>query len=68
MVRLLLEKGANADSRDELGKTPLYWAGMRGHETVTKLLLENSPDAIFKDGANSTLLLCAVLYSTDARA
>lgn len=39
IVQLLLNKGANADSKDKDGWTPLSWATRNGHEAVIKLLL-----------------------------
>ncbi|KAL2060787.1 hypothetical protein VTL71DRAFT_8839 [Oculimacula yallundae] len=39
IVQLLLDKGANADLKDENGWTPLSWATRNGHEAVIKLLL-----------------------------
>jgi ankyrin repeat protein len=39
-VKLLLEKGANVESKDDIGHTPLSWAAQNGHEAVVKLLLE----------------------------
>jgi ankyrin repeat protein len=37
-VRLLLEKGAEPDSKDSDGQTPLSWATSRRHEAVVRLL------------------------------
>jgi ankyrin repeat protein len=39
-VKLLLEKGAELEAKDQYGRTPLLWAADKGHETVVKLLLE----------------------------
>jgi ankyrin repeat protein len=44
VVRLLLEKGAEPDSKDNGGRTPLSWAAKRGHEAVVRLLLEKGAD------------------------
>jgi ankyrin repeat protein len=33
-------EGADLESKDGLGRTPLSWAVERGHEAVVKLLLE----------------------------
>jgi ankyrin repeat protein len=38
VVRLLLEKGAEPDSKDMFGRTPLSLAAERGHRTVVQLL------------------------------
>ena len=32
VVKLLLEKGAELDSKDIRGRTPLSWAAVNGHE------------------------------------
>jgi ankyrin repeat protein len=40
MVELLLEKGADLESKDYFGWTPLLLAREKGHEAVVKLLLE----------------------------
>jgi ankyrin repeat protein len=38
LVKLLLEKGAAVDPKDNCGRTPLWWAAGSGHEAVVKLL------------------------------
>ncbi|KAL3484771.1 purine and uridine phosphorylase [Aspergillus germanicus] len=49
-VELLLEKGAETESKDkEYGRTPLSWATENGHETIVKLLLENGASFDSKD-------------------
>ena len=40
VVKLLLEKGAELETKDDNGRTPLSWAAENGHEAVVKLLLE----------------------------
>jgi ankyrin repeat protein len=40
VVKLLLEQGAELESKDEDGQTPLWWAAAMGREAVVKLLLE----------------------------
>jgi ankyrin repeat protein len=39
-VRLLLDKGANIESKNKHGWTPLSQAAMNGYEAVVKLLLD----------------------------
>jgi ankyrin repeat protein len=39
VVKLLLEKGAELEARDDRGRTPLLWAAENGHEAVMKLLV-----------------------------
>jgi hypothetical protein len=44
VVRLLLEKGAELESKDSEGQTPLSWAAAKGHEAVVQLLLEKGAE------------------------
>jgi ankyrin repeat protein len=48
-VKLLLEKGADHESKDGYGQTPLSWAAATGREAVVKLLLEKGADLEPKD-------------------
>ena len=49
VVRLLLEKGAELESKDNYGRTPLSRAAENGHEAVVKLLLEKGAELESKD-------------------
>ena len=40
VVELLLDKGADTESRDNYSHTPLSWAAQAGHEAVVELLLD----------------------------
>jgi ankyrin repeat protein len=53
---MLLEKGADANSKDEHNWTPLLWAAKEGHEAVVKLLFE-------KGAEKSQLLDLAIMPS-----
>jgi ankyrin repeat protein len=44
VVKLLLEKAVDVDSKDSYGRTPLSWAAQNGHEGVVKLLLEKGAE------------------------
>jgi ankyrin repeat protein len=51
MAKLLLEKGAELESKDGYdGRTLLSWAAGKGHEAVVKLLLEEGAELESKDG------------------
>jgi ankyrin repeat protein len=58
VVRLLLEKGADLETKDEDGQTPLIWAARNGHEAVARLLLEKGAvlDAKNEDGRTPLML------------
>jgi ankyrin repeat protein len=49
IVQLLLQKGADLESKDETGGTPLFQAAENGHEAVVKLLLDERADIELKD-------------------
>ena len=50
VVKLLLKKGAELESKDEeYDRTPLIWAAKNGHERVVKLLLEKGADLESRD-------------------
>jgi len=59
-VRLLLERGANADVRDKDGGTALHWVAEDGHEATARLLLERGADIDARDKAGWTALYRAV--------
>jgi ankyrin repeat protein len=42
VVKLLLEKGANVESKDGVGQTALLLAAWNGHEAAVKLLLKEA--------------------------
>jgi ankyrin repeat protein len=56
-VQLLLEKGADVDSKDSyFGQTPLSWAAWGGYEAVVRLLLEKGADVDSKSKNGRTPL------------
>jgi ankyrin repeat protein len=57
-VRLLLEKGANTEPHDRLGKsTMLHQAAMNGYESVMCLLLDKGANVNAQDTPSGLTLL-----------
>jgi ankyrin repeat protein len=56
MVKLLVEKGADLESKDSDGRTPLSWAAENGYEAVVKLLVEKGADLESRDRVGRTSL------------
>jgi len=53
-VRLLIERGADVNTRDMLGWTPLRDAARCGHREVVKLLLEHGAQVHALNGDGRT--------------
>jgi ankyrin repeat protein len=49
VVRLLLERKADVNAKDNDGWTSLSWAADNGHETAVKLILKKVADVKSKD-------------------
>lgn len=66
MVSLLLEKGANIESKTRDGLTPLHCAARSGHEQVVDMLLERGAPISCKTKVNNTIttdrLLIGVIF------
>ncbi|KAH6718700.1 hypothetical protein BKA61DRAFT_652397 [Leptodontidium sp. MPI-SDFR-AT-0119] len=56
IVALLLEKGAELETKDNYGRTPLSWATEHGHAAVVALLLEKGAELETKDNYSRTPL------------
>lgn len=59
IVRVLFERGADANAQDVQGSNPMRMALGGGHGKVARLLLRNGADA----GARKPRTLCAVQIS-----
>jgi ankyrin repeat protein len=59
-VKLLLEKGANIETKCKYGWTPLLYAVYRGHKAMVNLLADKGADIKVKDIYGGTLLTYAV--------
>ncbi|HTY48262.1 MAG TPA: ankyrin repeat domain-containing protein, partial [Steroidobacteraceae bacterium] len=60
VAKLLLEKGAELETKDVYGRTPLLYAAKSGHEAVAKLLLEKGANPNTWDWWGRTPLYVAV--------
>ncbi len=57
MVKLLLEKGTELETKDErYSQIPLSWAVEKGHKVVVKLLLEKGAELETKSNYSQTPL------------
>jgi hypothetical protein len=59
IVRLLLEKGADVNIKDENGYNALMWASVRGYTDIVRLLLENGADINLQNENGYTALMLA---------
>jgi ankyrin repeat protein len=59
-VKLLLANKADVNTRDNLGRTPLYEAVMVGDKGMVHLLLANKADVNVRDDKDRTLLAIAL--------
>jgi ankyrin repeat protein len=53
VVKLLIERGNDADSKDNDARTPLWWAAKNGHQVVVRLLLDKGAKVDAKDNTYS---------------
>ncbi|KAJ4855375.1 ankyrin repeats (3 copies) domain-containing protein [Trichoderma breve] len=61
IVKLLLEVGADVESKDINGQTALTHAARNGYETIVKLLLMNGADVESEDETGWTVLMHAAM-------
>ncbi|KAH8803357.1 hypothetical protein F5884DRAFT_847191 [Xylogone sp. PMI_703] len=62
LVKVLLKRGADIESKDFDGKTPLLRAAIEGDKTVVELLLKNGANIESKDSSGKTPLSWAVTW------
>lgn len=59
-VAFLLSAGANPNTKNKNGETPLHWAAIRNNLKSAALLLKGEADLNASDNSGSTALHCAV--------
>jgi ankyrin repeat protein len=52
VARLLIEKGAEIDARDQSQRTPLHWAAEWDREAAARLLIEKMVRLLIQKGAD----------------
>lgn len=60
IIRFLLKSGADIDSRDSEGNTPLHIAIIGGHRVLARQLITRSADVNIKNSAGKTPLQLAI--------
>lgn len=55
-----MKAGVDPDSRDSVGRTPLYHAAFKGDAAIAKLLLDRHADANAEDDTGETPFICAL--------
>jgi len=58
--RFLIKAGANVNTSDDKGQSPLILAAMYGHIEIVKLLLESGANVDYRNRYGHTALMCAV--------
>ena len=59
IVQLVLEKGANINTKNEFGETALIWASRFDHEEIARLVLEKGANPHIQDSQGETALMIA---------
>src|SRR5271156_612467 len=66
VVKLLLDRGADIEWKDQSGQTKLVYAIVNGHVAIVKLLLNRGANIESKDYDSGTPLGCTIAYRHEA--
>ncbi len=59
LAKILLERGADLEARNQQGATPLFMAAMNGKTDILKILIEKNADKEARNNAHQTALMIA---------
>ncbi len=62
IINALIKEGADVNTKDQNGETPLHYAAQNGSTHIAKLLIANSAVVNAKNNNNETPLCCAILW------
>lgn len=65
IVKLLLERGADIESKDQYGQTPLHWAAIKNDLEVLKVLVKKNANLNAKNEFGNSALHLAVDHKSD---
>jgi ankyrin repeat protein len=61
-LKRALSRGADVNTRDDIGRTPLMWTAMTGHPRIAKFLIKTGADVNIHDDGKWTALMQAADY------